>query len=167
MAAKIEIAALKTPAERASILGSGQIGQRPMSLQLLVALAHLAQQSVVYSTHAFGATTERTNRSAWRKYTDWYHTQDFDPFNGAAGLLQLYLTWLVETGHTISGTLWGHYQRADLITAAAVAEAELPRVIRQARHAASATTMRYYRPSDVWRNKVKALPLSRKIKRSA
>ena len=46
----------------------------------------------------------------------------------------------------------GHSLRAGLITAAAEAGAELPAVMRQARHSVPATTMRYYRPSDLWRN---------------
>ena len=50
----------------------------------------------------------------------------------------------------------GHSLRAGLITAAAEAGAELPGVMRQARHVAPATTMRYYRPSDLWKNNVTA-----------
>ena len=50
----------------------------------------------------------------------------------------------------------GHSLRAGLITAAAEAGAELPGVMRQARHVAPGTTMRYYRPSSLWKNNVTA-----------
>jgi integrase len=50
----------------------------------------------------------------------------------------------------------GHSLRSGLVTVAAEAGAELPGVMRQARHTAPATTMRYYRPSDLWKNNVTA-----------
>ena len=50
----------------------------------------------------------------------------------------------------------GHSLRAGLVTAAGEAGLELPGVMRQARHTDPATTMRYYRPADLWRNNVTA-----------
>jgi integrase len=48
----------------------------------------------------------------------------------------------------------GHSLRAGLVTAAGEAGLELPDVMRQARHTDPATTMRYYRPADLWRKNV-------------
>jgi integrase len=50
----------------------------------------------------------------------------------------------------------GHSLRAGLITSAGEAGLELPGVMRQARQTDPATTMRYYRPADLWRNNVTA-----------
>jgi integrase len=59
----------------------------------------------------------------------------------------------VAAGHDPKG-FSGHSLRAGLITSAVEAGAELPGVMRQARHVAPATTMRYYRPADLWKNNV-------------
>jgi integrase len=50
----------------------------------------------------------------------------------------------------------GHSLRAGLITAAAEAGRELPGTMRQARQTDPATTMRYYRPAELWRKNVTA-----------
>jgi integrase len=50
----------------------------------------------------------------------------------------------------------GHSLRAGLITAAGDAGLELAGAMRQARQTDPATTMRYYRPADLWRNNVTA-----------
>ena len=50
----------------------------------------------------------------------------------------------------------GHSLRAGLITAAGDAGLELAGAMRQARQSDPATTMRYYRPADLWRNNVTA-----------
>ena len=76
------------------------------------------------------------------------------------GLSDKAVVRLVKTLATSAGfdpaMFAGHSLRAGLVTAAGEAGLELPGVMRQARHTDPATTMRYYRPADLWRNNVTA-----------